>query len=146
MANRTGAMPRAASESATANGMAPPPAITPTGEESSVAADIMAAAIPSSMLVAVVGGKAQRAMLAVADEGKDFRNRLILRGKRLHQVQPFGKDARTVKQLLIESAHGGEPRLGEFAPLHANDVEAFEACILAVDEAERNDVAAHAAD
>ena len=32
------------SESATANGMAPPPAITPTGEEISEAADVMAAA------------------------------------------------------------------------------------------------------
>jgi hypothetical protein len=39
-------MPRAASESATANGIAPPPAITPTGEEIAEAADIMAAAIP----------------------------------------------------------------------------------------------------
>ena len=77
-ANRTGAMPRAASESATANGMAPPPAITPTGEEISEAADIMAAAIPSSLLVAVVGRKAQRAVLAVANEGEDFGDRRIL--------------------------------------------------------------------
>ena len=45
-ANSTGEMPRAASESATANGIAPPPAITPTGEEIAEAADIMAAAIP----------------------------------------------------------------------------------------------------
>ena len=51
-----------------------------------------------------------------------------------------------MKQLLIERAHRGEPRLGELAPLHADDVEAFEAGILAVDEAERNDVATDAAD
>ena len=76
-ANSTGVMPRAASESATANGMAPPPAITPTGEEMSEAADVMAAAIPSSLSAAVVGRKTQRAVLAVADEGEDFRNRRI---------------------------------------------------------------------
>src|SRR6267142_1833527 len=48
--------------------MAPPPAMTPTGEEIFEAADVMAAAIPSSMFVAVVGRKAQRAMLQLADE------------------------------------------------------------------------------
>ena len=85
-------------------------------------------------------------MLAVADEGEDFRDRGILGRQRLHRVQPFGKDAGAVKQLLIERAYGRQPLLGELAALHADDVEAFEAGILAVDEAERNDVAAHAAD
>ena len=65
-------MPRAASESATANGMAPPPAITPTGDEMSEAADVMAAAVPSSLSAAAVGRKTERAMLAVADEGRGF--------------------------------------------------------------------------
>src|SRR5437588_1418441 len=139
-------MPRDASESAIANGMAPPPAITPTGEEMSDAADVMAAAVPSSLVVAVAGGQAQRAVLAGTDEAQDFRDRRILRGHRLHRDQPLGKDAGAEKQLLIERAHGSEPRLGELAPLHADDVETFEARVLTVDEAERNDVTAHAAD
>src|SRR5260370_40233948 len=115
-------MPRAVSESATANGMAPPPAITPTGEEIPETADIMVAAIPSSVLVAVVGRKAQRAVLAVADEGEDFRNRRILRGHRLHRGQPLGKDPGAVKQFLVERPHRRQPVLGELAPLHADDV------------------------
>src|ERR1700704_1572610 len=126
--------------------MAPPPAMTPTGEEISEAADVMAAAIPSSMLVAVVGGKTERAMLAFADEGEDFRDGRIFRGLRLHGGQTLGKNTGAMKQLLIERPHSGEALLGELAALHADDVEAFEARILAVDEAERNDVAAHAAD
>ena len=95
-------MPRGLSESATANGMAPPPAMTPTGEAISEAAEVMAAATPSSMLVATAGRKAQRAMLAIADEAEDFRNRGILCGERLHRVQPLGEDAGAVKQLLVE--------------------------------------------
>src|SRR5207244_10452279 len=47
-------------------------------------------------------------------------------------------------QFLIEGADGGEALLGEFPAFHADDVEALERGILAVDEAERNDVAAHA--
>src|SRR5258708_17191365 len=126
--------------------MVPPPAITPTGEEISEAADIMVAGIPWSRLVAVVGRKTQRAMLAVADEGDDLRDRRILRSERLHHVQPLGKDSGPVKQLLIKRPHRRQPRLGEFAALHADDVQPLEAGILAVDEAERNHVAAYAAD
>src|SRR4029078_2081977 len=85
-ANSTGAIPRRLSESATANGMAPPPAMTPTGDEMSEAAEFMAAAIPSSMLVAVVGGAGERAMFALRDEGEDFGDRRILAGQRLHRI------------------------------------------------------------
>src|SRR4051794_30980126 len=126
--------------------MAPPPAITPTVEEISEAAVIMVAAIPSSMAATVVGRQAKRTVLAVADEGEDFRNGRILARERLHRIQPFGEDPGAVKQLLIERAHGRQPRLGEFAPLHADDIEPLEARILAVDEAERDHVAAHATD
>src|SRR3954447_2913989 len=63
-----------------------------------------------------------------------------------HAVKAFGKQARSMKQLLIERAHHGEPLSRKFAAFHADDVEAFEHGILAVDQAERNDVAAHAAD
>src|SRR5262249_42275948 len=56
------------------------------------------------------------------------------------------EDAGTMEELLIEGAHGRETLLGELAPLHADDVEAFEHGILAVDEAKRDHVAAHAAD
>src|SRR5262245_60578424 len=100
--NSTGVMPRAASESATANGIAPPPAITPTGEEIEGAADVMLAAIPRSLRV---GGKAERAVLAAFDEGEDFRDRGILAGKRLYGGQTLGEDAGTMEQLLIEAAH-----------------------------------------
>src|SRR3954463_13272432 len=51
-----------------------------------------------------------------------------------------------MKQLLIERAHYGKPLPRKLAALHADDVEAFEHGILAVHQAERNDVAAHAAD
>src|SRR4029077_6844368 len=64
----------------------------------------------------------------------------------LHAGEPFGEHASSKKQLLIERANGGEPFAGELAPLHADDVEAFEDGILAVDEPERDDVATHAAD
>ena len=47
--------------------------MTPTVEEMSEAAEIMAAAIPSSMLVAVVGGQAERAVLALRElEGLSY--------------------------------------------------------------------------
>jgi hypothetical protein len=49
-----------------------------------------------------------------------------------------------VKQLLVEGAHRGEPLAGEFTPLHADDVEAFEHRMLTARKPERNDVAAGA--
>src|SRR5207244_9492240 len=90
--------------------------------------------------------KTERAMLALRDEGEDFGDSRILSGQRLHRIQPLGKDARAVKQALIERAHFRQPLLGELAALHADDVQPFEARILAVGEPEWNDVAAHAAD
>ena len=79
--------------------------MTPTGDEMLEAAEFMAAAIPSSRLVAaVVGGQAERTMLALPDESKDFGNRRILSGQRLHRIQPLGKDAGAVKQFLVERA------------------------------------------
>src|SRR3954463_16810740 len=140
--NNTGVMPRAASDSATANGIAPPPATTPTGDEISEAADVMPGAIASSLRD---GGKTERA-LALADEVEDFGDRRIFTGERPRRLQAFGKGRGAMEEFLIERAHGRKPLLGELAPLHADQVEAFEHGILAVDEAERNDVVAHAAD
>src|SRR5215208_8267656 len=120
--------------------------MTPTGDEMSEAAEVMAAAIPLSLLAAVAGGKAERAMLALRDEGEDFSDRRILTGKLLHRSQPLGKDTGAVKQLLVERAHFRQPLLGELAALHADDVQPFEACILSVGQSEWNDIAAHAAD
>src|SRR2546429_265837 len=122
----TAPAPRATSESATANGIAPPPAMMPTGEEISRAAEVMVAAVPFSMPKAVVGRKTERAVLAVADESENFRNRGVLLRHRLHRVQPFGKDAGPVKQLLIERAHRSKPLARELAALHADEIEAFE--------------------
>src|ERR1700693_2955898 len=85
-------------------------------------------------------------MLAVADEGQDFRNRGIRAGQWLHLAQPLGKNNGSVKQLLIARAYPGKPLAREFTALHADDIEAFEAGVLAVDEAERNHVAANPAD
>src|SRR3954464_8279258 len=99
--------------------MAPPPAMTPTGEATRVAADVMAAAIPSSVLVAVVGRKAQCAVFPVVDEGEDLRERGILRGQGLHRVHPLAKVAGAENQFLIERPHLGQPFLGETAALHA---------------------------
>src|SRR6202451_2004847 len=124
--------------------MTPPPAINPTGEEISSAAVVMA--LTSSMPLAVVGRQAQGTMLVVGDEGQDFGDRGVLGRHRLHCVQPLGEDAGSVKQFLIKRPHGGEPRAGELAPAHADDVEPFQSGVLAVDEAERDHVAADAAD
>src|SRR6266567_2804724 len=136
-------MPRAFKQSATANGIAPPAAIRPTGEVTSKALSVMAA---SSMPAAAVGRKTECAVLGVADKGEDLGDRRILSCHRLHLDQPFGEDAGPVKQLLIERAHRREPLFGEFAALHADDIEAFKARILAIDQPERNNVAANAAD
>ena len=62
----------------------------------------MAAAFLSSLPVAVVGRKTQRAVLAIADEGEAFRNRRIFLGQRLHRIEALGKYAGAVEQLLIE--------------------------------------------
>src|SRR5215468_4820103 len=138
-------IPRDVRESATANGMPPPPATMPTGEER-LAADVMACGCPRLLLtIAGVGRQAKRAMLGFGNEGQNLRNRRIFRRHRLHGLQTLGKDAGAVKQLLIKRAHGGKALLGELPALHADDVEALEHGIMAVGEAERNDVAAHAA-
>src|SRR6266702_3380479 len=91
---------------------------------------------------AAVSRKAQRTMLPVGDEGQNFRDRGVLGGQRLHLVQPFGKDAWSVKQLLIEGPYDCQSFAREIATLHADDVETLEAGILAVDEAERDHVVA----
>src|SRR6266699_3659399 len=101
---------------------------------------------PASMSGAAVSRKAQRTMLPVGDEGQNFRDRGVLGGQRLHLVQPFGKDAWSVKQLLIEGPYDCQSFARELATLHADDVETLEAGILAVDEAERDHVVADAAD
>src|SRR6266403_1380257 len=98
------------------------------------------------MFGAAVSRKAQRTMLAVGDEGQNFRDRGILGRQRLHLAQPFGENAWSVKQLLIERPYDGQTFARELATLHADDVETLEAGILAVDEAERDHVAADAAD
>src|SRR5262249_10712720 len=85
-------------------------------------------------------------MLAVPDEAEDLADGGIITRHALHALEPLGEHARPVEQLLVEGPHGGETLLGELAALHADDVEAFERGILAVDETKRNDVVAHAAD
>ena len=84
-------------------------------------------------------------MLAVVDECQDFGDRGIFACKRLHSCEPFGEHVCAKKQLLIERANGGEPFAGELAPPHADNVEALQDGILAVDKPERDDIAAHAA-
>src|ERR1700761_9035153 len=115
-------MPRAIRESATANGITPPPAIRPTGDEISKAPDVMATAA-SSLSVARIGRKAQSAMLAVVDERQDLRDRRVCARQRLHRAQPFGKNARSVEQFLVERTHRGQPLARELATLHADDIE-----------------------
>src|SRR5690242_483929 len=85
-------------------------------------------------------------MPAAIDEGEDLGDRRVLAGERAYRGETLGEHARTVEQLLIKAAYRGKPLAGELAALHADDVEAFEHGILAIDEAVRNDVAAHAAD
>lgn len=50
-----------------------------------------------------------------------------------------------MKQFLVERTDRREPFARELAPPHPDDVEAFQPRVLAVDEAIRNDVTAHAA-
>src|SRR5262249_28873560 len=70
----------------------------------------------------------------------------ILARERLHAHETVGKDARPVKELLIERADRCQSLARKIAPPHANDVEALERRVLAVDEPEGDDIAAHAAD
>src|SRR6185437_768715 len=126
--------------------MAPPPATRPIGDEMSKALSIMALAAPPSGSVAVVSGQTKRPMLGVADEGQNLRDRRIFVCQRLHRGKPFCENARSMKQLLIERAHRSKPFTRELASFHTDDIEALEAGILAVDETERNHVAAHATD
>src|SRR4249920_463315 len=85
-------------------------------------------------------------MLAATDEGKDLGNRAIRAGQGLHRAQPLGEHARSVKQLLIKLSNRGKPLARELAALHADDIEAFEAGVLAIDETKRNHVAANPTD
>src|SRR5258707_13020948 len=98
------------------------------------------------MFRAAVSRKAQRTMPAVGDEGQNFRDCGVLGRQGLPLAQPVGENSGSVKQLLIERPYDGQSFAGELAALHADDVETFEAGILAVDEAERDHVAADAAD
>src|ERR1700730_17364130 len=86
-----GSMPRAIRESATANGMTPPPAIRPIGDEICKASFVTTT--PSSRLDAVFRRLAQLAMFSGIDEGQDFRDRWICSRQLPHRVQTFGKDA-----------------------------------------------------
>jgi hypothetical protein len=95
---------------------------------------------------AAVSRKAQRTMLALGDEAQNFRDRGVLGRQRLHLAQPLGENAGSIKQLLIERPYDGQSFARELATLHADDVETLEAGILAVDEPERDHVAANAAD
>src|ERR1700757_5448486 len=105
----------------------------------------MRSASSCSVPAAVVRRQTQRTMLAVPDEGGDLRDSGILARERLHTREPGREDAGALKELLIEGADGRQPLAREIAPPHADDVEALEHGVLAVDQPERNDVAAHAA-
>src|SRR6185312_1519380 len=96
--------------------------------------------------VVAFGRQAQGPKLAVLDEGENFFDRRIVSHHRLHAFQPLGEDARTMKELLVEPAHGRQALLGELPPLHADEVEAFQYGILTVDQSERNHIAADATD
>src|SRR5258708_15427204 len=85
-------------------------------------------------------------MLAAGDEGQNLRDCGVLGRQGLHLAQPLGENSGSVKQLLIERPYDGQSFARELAALPADDVEPFEAGILAVDEAERDHVAADAAD
>src|ERR1700742_3011062 len=125
-------MPCAMRESATANGIAPPPATRPIGDEMLKALSVMALVAPPSGSIAVVSRHAQRPMLGVANERQNLRDGRIFVCQRLYRREPFRENARPVKQLLIKRAHRREPLAGEFTPLHTDNIEAFEAGILAV--------------
>src|SRR5437667_6957725 len=93
-----------------------------------------------------VSRKAQRTMLAVGDEGQNFRDRGVLGRQGLHLAQPLDENPGSMKQLLIERPYDGQSFARELATLHADDVETLETRVLTVDEAERDHVAADAAD
>src|SRR5262249_57479011 len=61
----------------------------------------------------------------------------------LHACEPGCEDAGSVKQLLVERANRRHPLAGKLASLHADEVEAFKRRMLAVDQAERDNVATH---
>src|SRR5258708_27319660 len=99
-------------------------------------------ATPLSRPVAVFAGQAQRAVLGLANERQNLRNRRIFSCQMLHAVETLGKHPGTVEQLLIERAHGGKPLARTLSALQADDVEALETGVLAAAAAERNHIPA----
>src|SRR5579859_3103728 len=106
----------------------------------------MAGVTPSRLSVRVAVREAQRSMFSGIDEGEDFRDRRVCIRQMPHRVQTLGKYARAVKQLLVKGSYDRKAFAREFTALHADDVEALEACILAVGQPERDHVAANSAD
>src|SRR5579864_878817 len=141
----TGSRPRAFADSATANGMAPPPAIKPIGDEISKAVVVMASVNPRSVFFALLGRKTKRPMLAIFDESQNVSYGVIFARHRLHRLKSFGENSRSVKQLEIERTKLGQALAGKVAAPHANDVQSFKNRVLTVDESEWNDIAANAA-
>src|SRR5258707_7623477 len=83
-------------------------------------------------------------MFSGIDESQDFRNRRICPRQMPHLVQPLGKDAGAVKQLLIKRSYHREALAGELAAFHADGVEAGESSVMATRKAKRDHIAAHA--
>src|SRR5882757_8586697 len=103
-------------------------------------------ATPHSRPVAIFFRQTQRAVLVLRNECQNLRNRRVFAGHRLHALETQRKYAGAMKQLLIERANQCEPLAGELAALHADDVEALERRVLAVDQTKWNHVAADATD
>ena len=86
--------------------MTPPAAIKPTGEEISKAWFVMVRPDEcASRPVAVFHRLAQFAILSRIDESQNFRDRRIRVRQIPDLVQTLGKDAGTMKQLLIKRSY-----------------------------------------
>src|SRR6202035_5825470 len=97
----------------------------------------------SSSPLAVFLRLAQLTMLSSIDEVQDFRNRGIGTRQMPDLVQALGEHAGSVKQFHVKRSYRRQPLAAELAPLHADHVEARQHGVLAVDQRERDHIAAH---
>src|SRR5215472_623847 len=101
---------------------------------------------PSGSLLAATLRPAQRPVLAGANEGNDLHHGLVARELARRLLEPLGEMTGVEEEPLIGTPDRLDALARELSPLEADEIEAFEARVVAVGEPERDDVAAHAAD
>src|SRR5688500_8836244 len=129
----TGVWPRAISESATANGSEPLPETMQILKSSAVVSGMTSRVLLRA--AAGCAGQHQRPLGVAPEEIEDLAARRIRCALTSQGRQPFRERTRSVKERVIERTHLVQPLAREFAPAHADDVQALERGVLSGGEA-----------